>query len=258
MCPLGHNVRRRRHLRRMPEDGFPRGRHHARLVRRAGHSFLRGSQPHSRGDGLRRAFGAGHRVGREPGAHPRGFGHRHHLVGGHGRRGALHEPQAGLHLRRPLGLPVRQHRHRDARRRRGARHPDRGHHGRGSAVAAPRDVRGFRPRLRPQPRHPYARDLLRHGGAGRRHDRPLDPHHGHRAAHLAAHHARRHRQRPLQILPHHRARRPAGRRGRQCGRTGRKLQFRSSARGGHNIYPHPYAYYSKTITFASEKAGAAA
>jgi len=46
---------------------------------------------------------------------------------------------------------------------------------------------------------------------------------------------------------------PAGRRGRQCGRTGRKLQFRSSARGGHNIYPHPYAYYSKTITFASEK-----
>ena len=79
------------------------------------------------------------------------------------------------------------------------------------------------------------------------------PHHGHRAAHLAAHHARRHRQRPLQILPHHRARRPAGRRGRQCGRTGRKLQFRSSARGGHNIYPHPYAYYSKTITFASEK-----
>ena len=84
-------------------------------------------------------------------------------------------------------------------------------------------------------------------------DRPLDPHHGHRAAHLAAHHARRHRQRPFQILPHHRALRPAGRRGRQCGRTGRKLQFRSSARGGHNIYPHPYAYYSKTITFASEK-----
>ena len=26
-----------------------------------------------------------------------------------------------------------------------------------------------------------------------------------------------------------------------------------AAPGGHNIYPHPYAYYSKTITFASEK-----
>ena len=29
-----------------------------------------------------------------------------------------------------------------------------------------------------------------------------------------------------------------------------KLQFRSSARSSHNIYTHPYAYCSKTITFA--------
>ena len=209
MCPLGHNVRRRRHLRRMPEDGFPRGRHHARVVRRAGHRLLSGTESHCRAMVFAVLFGARHRMGGQPRPHPRGFGHRHHLVGRHGRRRALHEPQAGLHLRRPLGLPLRQHRHRDARRRRGARHPDRGHHRRGSAVAAPRDVHGFRPRLRPQPRHPDARDLLRHGGAGRRHHRALHPRHGHRAAHLADDRARRDDERPLQILPHHRALRPA-------------------------------------------------
>ena len=88
------------------------------------------------------------------------------------------------------------------------------------------------------------------GGADRRDDRPLDPHHGNRPADFAAHDARGHRQFALALVPDHRALRAAGRRGGQRRGTRRKLQFRSSARSSHNIYTHPYAYCSKTITFA--------
>ncbi|MFQ7386960.1 MAG: metal ABC transporter permease [Alistipes sp.] len=62
--------------------------------------FLAGGITHSSFGGLGIAFylgtdpiagamispylGAGHRMGRQQGPHPRRFGHRHHLVGGHG------------------------------------------------------------------------------------------------------------------------------------------------------------------------------
>ena len=200
----------------MPPDGFPRRRHHAFLVRRTGHRVLPRHRPDRRGDDLRRTLGAGHRMGRQQGPHPRRFGHRHHLVGGHGRRRALHEPAAGLHVGRSLRIPVRQHRHRDTRRRRGADRSDAVHHRRSAAMAAAGDVRGLRPRFRPQPGHSDPRDLLRDGGADRRDDRPLDPHHGNRPADFAAHDARCHRQFALALVPDHRALRAAGRRGGQA------------------------------------------
>ena len=55
-------------------------------------------------------------------------------------------------------------------------------------------VRRLRPRLRPQPGNPDPADLLYHVGTHRRHDRTLDPHHGHRAADLAADYSRNDRQ----------------------------------------------------------------
>ena len=104
--------------------------------------------------------------------------------------------------------------------------------------------------LRPVLYVAFDRDFARDGGADRRDDRPLDPHHGNRPADFAAHDARCHRQFALALVPDHRALRAAGRRGGQRRRTRRKLQFRSSARSSHNIYTHSYAYCSKTITFA--------
>ena len=62
----------------------------------------------------------------------------------------------------------------------------------------------FRPRLRPQPGHPHARDLLSDGRAGGGDHRALDPHHGHRAADLARDDARGDRQLALAVVPHHR------------------------------------------------------
>ena len=51
-----------------------------------------------------------------------------------------------------------------------------------------------RRRLRPQPGNPDPANLLYHVGTHRRHDRTLDPHHGHRAADLAADYSRNDRQ----------------------------------------------------------------
>ena len=75
-----------------------------------------------------------------------------------------------------------------------------------------------------------------------RDDRPLDPHHGHRAADLARDDARGDRQHAFALVPHHRPRSaPRGRRRQRRGAR-RQLQFRGSARRRHNIYTHPYAY----------------
>ena len=215
---FGHRLRDHGHLRRLSPHGLSGGRHHPCVVRRAGHRLLSGTESHCRSARLRRSLGARHRMGGQPRPHPRGFGHRHHLVGRHGARRTLHEPASGLHVGRSGRIPLRQHRDGLGRRRRGAGRAHGARRRRRRAVAASGNVRRLRPRIRPQPGHRHADRLLSHGGPHGRHHRACHPRHGHRAAHLADDRPRRDDEHALEILPHDRLRL---RRARRTGRSGR-------------------------------------
>ena len=160
-----------------------------------GIAFYLGANPIAGCDGLRRRSRRWASNGpTTAGAYPRGFGHRHHLVGRHGHRASLFMSlRPGYASGDLLELPVRQHRNASpAADVAGARRSDARDHCRHALFW-----------LRPVMYVAFDRDFARSQGIPTRLISyamaalvavtivTLDPHHGHRAADLAADHARR-------------------------------------------------------------------